>query len=317
MNNRENIFNVNILPVVIPELSSITKGITYARFEKIDAGGLYSSDSEISDDDWLDIDKEPLDFPLDPEIPEQPPKIEISPSDMASDGDDYEMSNQSESSSEDEEDDISDEDSYEKLHNDWGVFGAHTEMLKFTGEQIVDGDPPVEQLYNMNDGALFHIEEGYYLDMHEMDFTAHSSIVQYLQEVSDFLDDPAAFRWVQFYAYELKDKNQNNFDQSDEALDENGGGSEKSEDEQSDQLHEVLDFYVYDHHSHNHIAPRAIKLAVAAMQDFAVKVFEHARNLEGTNEELQPGTFTRAAKELFPKEFLDENAPRRETRRKK
>lgn len=200
-----------------------------------------------------------------------------------------------------------------------GVFGAHTEMLKFMGEQIVDGDPSVEQLYNMNDGALFLVDQEYYMGLHEMDFTTHSSIVEYLQDISDFLDDPVAFRWVKFHAYELKD--QTNNDKSDENLDENDGGdlldsSEKAEDEQSmDQLHEVLDFYVHDHYTHNYIAPRAVKLAVAAVQDFAVKVFEHARNLEGS-EELRPGTFTRAAKELFPKEIFDEIPPR-ERRRKK
>jgi hypothetical protein len=62
--------------------------------------------------------------------------------------------------------------------------------------------------------------------------------------------------------------------------------------------------------------PRAIKILIAATQDFAVKVFEHARELTG-DEELPSGTFTRSARELFPKELIPEYVTAKKGRPKK
>jgi hypothetical protein len=52
------------------------------------------------------------------------------------------------------------------------------------------------------------------------------------------------------------------------------------------------------------ISHRAYQILIAAAQDMLVKIFRCARALEAS-EELQLGTFPRAAKELFPEDFID------------
>jgi hypothetical protein len=74
--------------------------------------------------------------------------MEVTASDMESDGDDYEMSNQAASS---EEEEVSSDESSEDSS---GVFGVHKGMIGFTSTHVDDDDYGSEELYNINDGAL-------------------------------------------------------------------------------------------------------------------------------------------------------------------
>ncbi len=301
MGNKHQIYDIKVPPSIFPSLNQVGHGMSYAHWEKIDFdGGWYSEDSYVSQGHDL---RQPLAPPLDPEIPDKPEKSRmelLTASDMESDSDEYSTSDQAPSCSEgenEEEDQEYLDYLYEEERCDNGVFGAHEDMLAFGGAHIDDSDSADEQLYDANEGALFVTSR----NSSVVDLITYPSIVDYVQEVSDHLDDPLAPFWLTFSDYDIMD-----LDQFEEVLDEH---VEVEIGLKFLRWHWLVGRVLLDHITDSYLPPRSLKMLVAAAQDTAVRIFKRANELE-TSDELQPGTFTRAAQELFPSEaFPDWNAP--------
>lgn len=297
VHNKDRIYDMEVFPAVFPTLEEISNrgSISYARFEKIELnGGYYASDSEMSDEDM----RKPLVSHFDPVIPDKPTRMEVTASDMESDGDDYEMSNQAASS---EEEEVSSDESSEDSS---GVFGVHKGMIGFTSTHVDDDDYGSEELYNINDGALYIADRSSSV----VDFTGFPSIIAYLQDLNDLLDDTLAVFWLKLNDYELIKVT--HFDELLDFFGETTNGLSYA------RWKEIVDRCALDVVIGVDFVPRAIKILIAATQDFAVKVFEHARELTG-DEELPSGTFTRSARELFPKELIPEYVTAKKGRPKK
>jgi hypothetical protein len=268
-------------PIIFPTLDQVSRGMSYARYEKADFNEECSdtSNSEVSGDL-----AQPLGPVIDPVFPDKPTRREVTDSDWESDSDEYNPSNRA--SSEADQDSNSGTIA-EKSYDD--PFGVHEGMMSFLGKKRKYDEFADEMLYSMNDGALISRTcDGEYI--------TYPSITEYLQQVSDFLDETLAPFCIKFNDYEVI-----NSDQALQFMDDFYDiGKGLTVQRWRRAIFETCFIGMTD----CTISHRAYQILIAAAQDMLVKIFRRAQALEA-NEELQLGTFPRAAKELFPEDFID------------
>lgn len=143
-----------------------------------------------------------------------------------------------------------------------------------------------KQLYSTNDAYLMHTSENnhYYI---------HDSIVTYLQRISDVLDFEHAIEWLEFKDY-AKDTDYK-WTYEDYNLLEYAHIKDLNLSAWTYLINDIMQDYA----TQEGILLRATKMLVAAAQDFLIKLFAKAQQLE-TTDALQPETLIAAAGHVCP-----------------
>lgn len=282
--------------VGLPTLTNISYGMSAERFDRLEAhGSWFSSDEEV--DDKEQVMRQPI-FPLsNPDIPDKPARIELTEDDMASDSDEYVISDQSSSCSDVATEEENDEDTPVTIFHKMFKFGEETSPGDSKNKSNNDGKkksyPQTEYLYDINEGAIVVADRTF----GERYFYIYESIVIYLQSISDALDEPLAFLFVTFDDYDLIEEDDcGDIDEFKDAVFQNNMAEHKW-------WKLIIDVLCGDFMTEVYITQRAIKLLIGAAQDTIIRCFKEAHSMDPNDEELQVETFRKAVAKLFPNDL--------------
>jgi hypothetical protein len=280
-----------IIKICFPVLDYLTLGWKQSRFDKLESTGWFSMPGEEDEEEEYTETSEGIR----PEVNSDPDPLQFSESDLLSDSEEYIPSDQETSTdSYEENDQVADPEPTENPNldlsmdeDDYSYFDTEAPMTRFKtspGAWNKD-DYAGQQLYSKNDGAIVHSAQNSSI----IDFTYHDSIVTYLQRISDLLDFEHAERWLVFEDYISLDDSED---------DERMLGAHYTDLTAIFWARIIADIH-QNYRTDEAIVPRGEKLLVAAVQDFAEKLFAKAQALE-TTDTLQPDTLIAAVRQISP-----------------